>query len=246
MQANNLLSSSKIALGDNLIQKIQNSFFCIVGCGGVGANFAEMLVRTGATKFALIDGDFVEEKNLNRVFSFSQKDVNKPKVDILEQKLKAINPHAKIKSFQWNLRNSYRCIEEKDKNQNEAVISAIKNYDFVLIAVDKNEVRIQIENICKKAGNQWFSIGVEIEKNKLSYQCIWKPKTPESRKQIEGYGTENGSFAAIVMEATSIGFLMFLHHLKNPNSKEFRKVHKAYENFLPILAQIDNFPIAMD
>ena len=245
-QQNNLLSSSKIALGNDLIKKIQDSFFCLVGCGGVGANFAEMLVRTGATKLALIDGDFVEEKNLNRVFSFSQENIDKPKVEVLEQKLKAINPDVKIKRFAWHLRKNYRCIEEKDKKQNEAVISAIKNYDFILIAVDKNEVRIQIENICKKAKNNWFSIGVEVEKTDLSYQCIWKPQTPESRKQIEGYGTENGSFAAIVTEATSVGFLMLLHHLKNPHSKEFRKYHKAYKNFLPILAKIDDFPVAMD
>ncbi len=211
-----------------------------MGCGGVGANFAEMLVRTGATRISLIDGDIVEAKNLNRVFSFSQNNVNNPKVKVLKEKLQAINSRIKVNCYEWNLRYSNRCIEEKDKKQNEEVISVIREYDFILIAVDKNEVRIQIENICKKANNKWFSIGVEVERERLSYQCIWKPETPDSRKQIEGYGTDNGSFAAIVVEATSVGFLMLLHHLKNANSKHFRKYQKEYKNFLPTLIKVDD------
>ncbi len=240
MLENSLLSRSIPALGEDLVTKIKNSFFCIVGCGGVGANFAEMLVRTGATRISLIDGDIVEAKNLNRVFSFSQNNVNNPKVKVLKEKLQAINSRIKVNCYEWNLRYSNRCIEEKDKKQNEEAISVIREYDFILIAVDKNEVRIQIENICKKANNKWFSIGVEVERERLSYQCIWKPETPDSRKQIEGYGTDNGSFAAIVVEATSVGFLMLLHHLKNGNSKHFRKYQKEYKNFLPTLIKVDD------
>lgn len=239
-QKNNFLSSIEKVLEENLMTKIKKSFFCIVGCGGVGANFAEMLVRTGAEKIALIDGDIIEGKNLNRVFSFLQEDVKHSKIEVLEKKLKSINPKVNINSCCWHLRNNALCIEKQDINQNKKAISIIEDYDYVLIAVDKNEIRIQIENICKKVVNQWFSIGIEIEKKKLSYQCIWRPKTPEERKEIEGYGTENGSFASIVMEATSVGFLMLLHHLENPNSKEFRKYHKEYQNFLPTLAKLDD------
>ena len=37
------------ALGDKVMERLRSLRFCIVGCGGTGANFAEMLVRTGAT-----------------------------------------------------------------------------------------------------------------------------------------------------------------------------------------------------
>lgn len=36
----------------------------IVGCGLTGSNVAEMLVRSGAEKFLLIDHDIVEKRNL--------------------------------------------------------------------------------------------------------------------------------------------------------------------------------------
>ena len=56
------------ALGDKVMERLRSLRFCIVGCGGTGANFAEMLVRTGATRLALIDGAVVKEEDLNRVF----------------------------------------------------------------------------------------------------------------------------------------------------------------------------------
>ena len=59
------------ALGDDVMDKLRTKRFSVVGCGGTGANFAEMLVRSGATQIDLIDGDVVNESNLNRVSSFA-------------------------------------------------------------------------------------------------------------------------------------------------------------------------------
>ena len=36
------------------------------------------------------------------------------------------------------------------------------------------------------------------------------------------------------MEATSIGFMMLLHNLEKPASKEFITFYKKYENYKPI------------
>ncbi len=93
------------ALGDDVMKKLRSLQFCIVGCGATGANFAEMLVRSGATRITLIDGTKVEESNLNRVFSFSLADSGKPKVKVLEQRLKAIRGDLKICSLCDNFRS---------------------------------------------------------------------------------------------------------------------------------------------
>ena len=65
------------ALGDELMERLSSLQFCIVGCGGTGANFAEMLVRTGANRLVLIDGGCVKKSGLNRVFGFTVQDVGK-------------------------------------------------------------------------------------------------------------------------------------------------------------------------
>lgn len=80
------------ALGPAVMDKLRTLRFCVVGCGGTGANFAEMLVRSGATHVTLIDGDTVDESNLNRVSSFAWYDVESPKVVALRARLDAIRP----------------------------------------------------------------------------------------------------------------------------------------------------------
>ena len=52
------------ALGPDVMEKLRSLRFCIVGCGGTGANFAEMLLRSGARHFSLIDGRFVQKTEL--------------------------------------------------------------------------------------------------------------------------------------------------------------------------------------
>ena len=63
----------------------------IVGCGGLGSNIAQMLVRSGISKLKIIDFDIVNESNLNRQFFFL-KDLGKNKTDALDENLKMINP----------------------------------------------------------------------------------------------------------------------------------------------------------
>ena len=235
----NFLISTIRALGRDLVKKIQEKRFCVIGCGGVGANFAEMLVRSGAERISLIDADKIEEKNLNRIFCFCQKNIDTPKVETLKKKLESINPNINVNTHQWNLKEQDHCIEDKDKRKNTNVISTIREHDYILIAVDNNRDRIQIEKICEN-NNNYFSVGIGIEKDIVEYHCIWKPKTPKERKEVEGYGSSNGSYAAIVIEATAVGFSMLLHHLKNPDSQSFKKYHKKYINFIPTLLQLDD------
>ena len=63
----------------------------IIGCGSVGSTVAEMLARSGITKFALWDFDIVEPHNLANQM-FRQKDIHRPKVEALLDMLCEINP----------------------------------------------------------------------------------------------------------------------------------------------------------
>jgi sulfur carrier protein ThiS adenylyltransferase len=61
----------------------------IAGCGGLGSNIAQMLVRSGIDKLKIIDFDTVCISNLNRQFYFVD-DLGKLKTDALECNLKRI------------------------------------------------------------------------------------------------------------------------------------------------------------
>lgn len=75
----------------------------IIGCGSVGSTLAEHLARYGLSNFVLYDFDVVEEKNIvNQMFDL--RDVGRPKVDAVADKLKSINADVKIRTVKtgWN------------------------------------------------------------------------------------------------------------------------------------------------
>lgn len=70
----------------------------IAGCG-MGSFLAECLLRLGARRLRLVDGDVVEVHNLNRQ-DFCAADRGRPKVEALRDRLLAIDPGAEIEAQQ--------------------------------------------------------------------------------------------------------------------------------------------------
>ena len=228
------LERTSLALGKELMSKFEQKKFCVVGCGGTGALFAEMLVRTGALTVTLIDEDDVEASNLNRVVSFVRADIGKPKVKVLKSRLESINPKARVTSI-----DCYLGQLDPGDCEGQRSRDAVCNSDIAIIAVDENRYRIECEKLCRKEGRvKYLGIGVYVDEiGSAGYECYWSSpsslrETPEKRKEDEGYG-RGGSYAAIVIEATSVAFSMLLHHLKNPSSRDFCYFFKSYKNFAP-------------
>lgn len=228
------LERTSSALGEELMSEFEQKKFCVVGCGGTGALFAEMLVRTGARRVTLIDGDSVEASNLNRVVGFVHRDIGKPKVKVLKSRLKSINPDTHVTPIDCHLRQR----DPKDRKGQRAR-NEVYNSDIAIIAVDKNRYRIECEKLCQEGGVKYLGIGVYVDEiGSAGYECYWSSlreirETPEKEKGAEGYG--RGSYAAIVIEATSVAFSMLQHHLSNPDSRDFGCFFKSYKNFVPVL-----------
>ena len=60
------LMRTELLLGTEKLDKLRRSHVLVLGVGGVGAYTAEMLVRAGVGELTIVDGDVVEETNLNR------------------------------------------------------------------------------------------------------------------------------------------------------------------------------------
>ena len=225
-----------VALGEELIERMRSLQFCIVGCGGTGGNFADMLVRTGARRITLIDGGTVKKSGLNRVFCFTANDVGKPKVEVLEQHLRAIaGDELDVCSLYDSFRRPDQLLDGNIVGQR--VRDAVHNADIVFAASDTNTSRLAIEELCRHKGDgMLLCCGVRVDRaaGVYEYECAWSPRTPEDRADMEGYGPENASFASIVLEATSVAFTMMLSHLQCGKSP-FRRCRRKYDaNFVPI------------
>lgn len=68
----------------------------VVGVGGVGSWVVEALARSGVGALTLIDLDDVCVTNTNRQLPALQDTVGRPKVDVLAQRVKAINPECRV------------------------------------------------------------------------------------------------------------------------------------------------------
>ena len=101
-------------------KKIISSKILIVGIGGLGCPAAENLIRAGVGSIGLIDNDTVNLSNIHRQSLFNSNDLKKSKVRVAAKKLKDINPHSKIKTY------NIRLNEKNIKN-------VIQNYDLLLM-----------------------------------------------------------------------------------------------------------------
>ena len=75
-------------------QKIKSIPVLLAG-SGLGSVIAECALRLGFEKLTIIDGDKVEQSNLNRQ-NYISTDIGRPKVEAIRERLKSINPNANI------------------------------------------------------------------------------------------------------------------------------------------------------
>lgn len=74
----------------------------IAGCGGLGSQAAVSLARAGVGRLILVDGDRVEESNLNRQHYFLE-DVGRLKAEALAARLRSINPEVQASALALRL-----------------------------------------------------------------------------------------------------------------------------------------------
>jgi len=90
------LSRTELLLGEDGLSKLKASNVMIVGLGGVGAYAAEMICRAGIGKMTIVDGDSIHSSNRNRQLLALGSTEGTPKVMLMAQRLKDINPELEL------------------------------------------------------------------------------------------------------------------------------------------------------
>lgn len=120
---------------DNAINsKKKEELIIIAGCGGIGNFILYSLASFGFKNFLLIDGDVIEESNLNRQFLFQRSDIGKFKVEALKRRIKEKYNDLKIKTIiNYVDREMLETVKEKVlvcivSADSENVVSDINDY----------------------------------------------------------------------------------------------------------------------
>lgn len=117
-------SRTELLIGTEALETLKNSKVAIFGIGGVGTFAVEGLVRSGVGKFVLVDDDCVCLTNINRQIHATRKTVGRPKVEVMAERIREINPKAEVEIHQ-----TFYLPEHGD-----ALIRA--DYDYIIDAID--------------------------------------------------------------------------------------------------------------
>ncbi|WP_048307713.1 tRNA cyclic N6-threonylcarbamoyladenosine(37) synthase TcdA [Halomonas sp. PR-M31] len=82
--------------GARAAERFRRSHVVVVGVGGVGSWAVEALARAGIGKLTLIDLDDVCVSNINRQLHALEGTIGRPKVDVLAERCRAINPAIEV------------------------------------------------------------------------------------------------------------------------------------------------------
>ena len=127
-------------MGDAGMARLFDAHVTVVGMGGVGSWAAESLVRSGVGNVTLVDFDLVCVTNANRQLHAMKGTTGKPKVDVMADRLRLVNPSAQIHP----LREFYRA------ESSEAILA--RRTDILIDAIDNLAAKSHLIATCRARG----------------------------------------------------------------------------------------------
>jgi tRNA threonylcarbamoyladenosine dehydratase len=124
--------------GAGSVARLTRSHVCVVGIGGVGSWAAEAMVRSGVGELTLIDADDVCVSNVNRQSHALEGEFGRPKVDVVAQRLRAINPAVKVHAL----------VEFVTLANLQTLLD--RGYDAVVDACDALRIKVEMIAFCKR------------------------------------------------------------------------------------------------
>ena len=116
---------TRLLLGEEKMERLQQAHVLVVGLGGVGAYAAEMICRAGVGRMTIVDADTVQPTNINHQLPALHSTMGREKAEVLAARFKDINPDIQLTVLPVFL---------KDDNIPELLDAA--RYDFVVDAID--------------------------------------------------------------------------------------------------------------
>ncbi|MGD9342984.1 MAG: tRNA threonylcarbamoyladenosine dehydratase [Desulfuromonadales bacterium] len=126
----------ELLYGEGGLTCLSGKSVAVFGLGGVGSYAVEALVRGGVGRLTLVDFDQIDITNCNRQIHAHNGTVGQPKVLVMAERCRAINPDAQIEPLQafYDLDNSSELLQ--------------RGYDYVLDCIDHITAKIHLIEAC--------------------------------------------------------------------------------------------------
>jgi len=139
--------------------QIRASKVLVVGAGALGNEVCKNLAMMGVQLIGVVDRDTVEMANLSRSVFFREADHGRPKVDVISERLKELNPDVEVLPISGDL---------------DAVLGMglLQRMDVVFSCLDSRLARRSISRMCEKVGRPWIDAGME---DLIGYVAAYTP-----------------------------------------------------------------------
>ena len=206
------------------LEKLKNSHVMVVGLGGVGSFAAEFIARAGVGKMTIVDGDVVDITNINRQLPALHSSVGKPKVDIVGDRLRDINPELQL-------------IRLKEFLSPERAYELVTTeYDYVLDCIDSITPKLNLILSARRKKVKIISnmgAGGKFEASKVRVADISKtdvcPLAKTMRKRLRKEGVSKGVKAVFSVETPDES------SLKMTDGTNFKKSFFGTNSWMPAL-----------
>jgi molybdopterin/thiamine biosynthesis adenylyltransferase len=211
-------------------EKLLSSKVLIIGAGGLGAPAGLYLAAAGVGTIGIVDGDKVELSNLQRQIIHHAADVGTEKVKSAQNKMLAINPEIKVKTY-----------HQRAKAHN--IKDIIRSYDFVIDGSDNFQAKFLVNDACYFEKIPFSHAGILRFDGQLitvlpgettCYRCIFNAPPPANAVPSCSQAGVLGALAGVIgsLQATeAIKYLLGIGDLLtgtlltyNALTMEFRKV----------------------
>ena len=132
---------TRILIGPEGIATLADRHVMVVGLGGVGGFAAEAIARNGIGRMTIVDHDRVASSNCNRQLLALQSTIGRPKVTVMAERLREINP-----GLQLTARELFVTPD------NSAELVTEDPPDFVLDCIDSIACKAALVSACQQAG----------------------------------------------------------------------------------------------
>jgi molybdopterin/thiamine biosynthesis adenylyltransferase len=140
------------ALGEAGQHQLSVLTVAIVGCGGTGSQLAQLLALGGVGRLLLVDDDYIEQSNRNRLVAATDLDIRHrtAKVTALRRHLEGLTPDVAIVELPWSL---------YDKRSTISILSA----DVLVGCTDNEGSRLHLNYLAVQHLLPYIDCGAGIE-----------------------------------------------------------------------------------
>ena len=155
--------------GDGMMETMASLRVIVFGVGGVGSWCVEALARSGTGHITLVDPDCVAPSNINCQMPALSSTIGRPKVDVVAERIRDINPEACVTALQMRY------------TPENAAGFGLGEYDFVIDAIDSLSDKADLILRCtdpESAPRRGFfsSMGAarKLDPSKIAVAEFWK------------------------------------------------------------------------